>query len=649
MTNVTTDTARENSGALKNNFDKDKVQSEINLQMDVTKNFDANRQEVKAEINKKIDDTKKENQAVLDKEKQGQFLTSDDKDQLKAYHEQVEKYQLLGVLVDSISTGLSAPTSSGLGIATAALSPKVSYEIGQYFKGLASNNVDGTLTTGQEAAHILAHTVLGAAVAATGGNDALTAGLSAGGAEAAAPILSSFLFNKKPQDLTADEKSTISAITGLVASGVGAATGDVSSRVQRGQVAQNAVENNALITESADGKNRYYTKEDNKFNLLQYLVATGQLTLDQVPDSIFEEMADRGYASLEDGSKAPSNSSEVEKYRQNFVDGIKDEQIISEQKFLELMNKNPEVWGEVKDALETKQFWEGIKEPIFQYVMPGLQLVGGGAQIVGAGAIDVVGCATVVACGVAVGGSSLLIVNGLDDIRTGWNNFGALPEGQTASSTLTSLGISENTASWIKLGTAIGSIGAEATVINKGFATSTVGNIANTADNIPQRGVLGANQGKGQADEILNGGSGQAIAGHGYYEFGTGDLIVPNGTSVITSPYGVKISDSTGRFLENVDTTGFASVDSANRLEMAKRWLNQEGITGLRADRVLEEVNNLKIIQSGNEMPNYTISPPTGLKIHENSTTVEYKTPLDQILKPEAGCIALGTCTEVKR
>ncbi|MDV7568602.1 hemagglutinin repeat-containing protein [Acinetobacter baumannii] len=45
LTSVTTDTARENSGALQNNFDKDKVQSEINLQMDVTKNFDANRQE----------------------------------------------------------------------------------------------------------------------------------------------------------------------------------------------------------------------------------------------------------------------------------------------------------------------------------------------------------------------------------------------------------------------------------------------------------------------------------------------------------------------------------------------------------------------------------------------------------------------------
>lgn len=72
---MTTDTARENSGALKNNFDKDKVQSEINLQMDVTKQFDANRQEAKVEINKKIDDAKKENQAILDKEKNGQFLT----------------------------------------------------------------------------------------------------------------------------------------------------------------------------------------------------------------------------------------------------------------------------------------------------------------------------------------------------------------------------------------------------------------------------------------------------------------------------------------------------------------------------------------------------------------------------------------------
>ncbi|MGN0935652.1 two-partner secretion domain-containing protein [Acinetobacter amyesii] len=238
LTDVTTDTARENSGALKNNFDKEKVQSEINLQMDVTKKFDANRQEAKAEINKKIDEAKKENQSILDKEKNGQFLTSQEKDQLNTYNEKVDNYQKLGVLLDTISTGLSAPTSSGLGIAAATLSPAASYEIGQYFK---SNDAEGST------AHILAHTLLGAAVAAAGGNDALTAGLAAGGAEASAPLLSSYLYGKEAKDLTADEKSTISSIVGLAGSALGGITGDAASTVQSGGVAQNAVDENASI------------------------------------------------------------------------------------------------------------------------------------------------------------------------------------------------------------------------------------------------------------------------------------------------------------------------------------------------------------------------------------------------------------------
>jgi len=264
LTSVTTDIARENSGALINNFDKDKVQSEINLQMDVTKNFDANRQEAKVEINKKIDDAKKENQSVIDKQKEKIPLTAQEQVQLKAYNDKVENYQKLGVLLDSVATGLSVPTSSGLGIATATLSPTVSYNIGQYFKEQASKNVDGKLTSGQETAHILAHTVLGAAVAAAGGNDALTAGLSAGGAEAAAPKLAQYLYSKEAKDLTAEEKSTISAITGLVASGVGATTGDIRSTVQSGQVAQNAVEDNLYAILTTDGK-KYDSKKNTEY------------------------------------------------------------------------------------------------------------------------------------------------------------------------------------------------------------------------------------------------------------------------------------------------------------------------------------------------------------------------------------------------
>ena len=66
LTDVTTDTARANSGALNNVFDKDKVQKEIDLQMDVTKQFDANRQEVRAEINKKLDEATKAMEAGLE-------------------------------------------------------------------------------------------------------------------------------------------------------------------------------------------------------------------------------------------------------------------------------------------------------------------------------------------------------------------------------------------------------------------------------------------------------------------------------------------------------------------------------------------------------------------------------------------------------
>ncbi len=160
------------------------------------------------------------------------------------------KITKLGLLIDTVASGLSAPTSSGLGIATATISPAASYEIGQYFKAQARKNANGQLTSGQEAAHILAHTVLGAAVAAAGGNNALTAGLSAGGA--AAPVLSSFLYGKGAKDLTAEQKSTISSIVGLAGTALGATTGDVATTVQSGQ---NAVENSFLSVKEAARKN----------------------------------------------------------------------------------------------------------------------------------------------------------------------------------------------------------------------------------------------------------------------------------------------------------------------------------------------------------------------------------------------------------
>ena len=60
------------------------------------------------------------------------------------------------------------------GSLTAAASPYLANEIGQYFKGA---NQEGS------AAHAMAHAVLGAAVAAATGNNIASAAISAGGAE----------------------------------------------------------------------------------------------------------------------------------------------------------------------------------------------------------------------------------------------------------------------------------------------------------------------------------------------------------------------------------------------------------------------------------------------------------------------------------
>ena len=118
--------------------------------------------------------------------------------------------------MNMLATSLSMPTQSGVGIAAATVSPMISYEIGQKFKELAKDNADGKLTEKQQAAHVLAHAILGAAVAAED-NNALAGALSAGDAEAAAPYISKWLYGKdKGSDLTAEEKETVSAITNLL-------------------------------------------------------------------------------------------------------------------------------------------------------------------------------------------------------------------------------------------------------------------------------------------------------------------------------------------------------------------------------------------------------------------------------------------------
>ncbi|WP_421522855.1 hemagglutinin repeat-containing protein [Neisseria yangbaofengii] len=260
-TDTRTETAEQNSGRLNNIFDKERVQNEIDLQRKVSQEFSKNVQEARTEINHKAEGYKALAKAAEDKA--AQALQNGD---LNAYreavqtanehHQKADNWQKGGVALAAVATGLSAPTDSVLGIAAATASPAVSYQIGQHFKELAKQNSDGNLTAKQETAHILAHMVLGAATAAAGDNNALAGAISAGSAEAAAPLIGSYLYGEKDGNkLTAEQKETVTAITNLLGTATGAAVGNTTANAVQGSLnAQGAVENNYGVSAISKGR-----------------------------------------------------------------------------------------------------------------------------------------------------------------------------------------------------------------------------------------------------------------------------------------------------------------------------------------------------------------------------------------------------------
>ncbi|MGO1003636.1 hemagglutinin repeat-containing protein [Lysobacter sp. CA196] len=250
-TTTGTDTVAANSGALVNKFDADVVQKELDLQVQVTQTFDRTQQGVRNEINASIDDARQRqkdaNAALKDPDLN---LSGAQRSELLAMaldaQREVERLQKVGVLVSAIAGGLSTPANSAAGVAASTLAPGASYLVGQYFKdNTAKNMVDGGSRSEEgSATHLLVHSLLGAAVAASGGNNALIAGIAAGGAEAAAPALAQYLYGKEAKDLSAEEKSTVSAIVGIGGATLGAFGSDISSLIASGTAAQNAVDNN---------------------------------------------------------------------------------------------------------------------------------------------------------------------------------------------------------------------------------------------------------------------------------------------------------------------------------------------------------------------------------------------------------------------
>ena len=237
-TDLTLENYAEHSGSLKNVFDKEKVQNEIDLQVKVTQEFGNNL--------KKLDRLQNERLDKLKAKKEAGEINEDE------YNRQVEKIETQKLIANIVGAGLLSPADSLTGVAVSAVSPAVSHEIGQYFKGLAEENKrqgiteEAELTASQKTAHIAAHAILGAVTANANGGNALSGALSAGGAEAIAPVISSMLYKEtNPENLTAEQKETISAVTQALGTLSGSVTGDSSlDAYVGGTVATNAVENN---------------------------------------------------------------------------------------------------------------------------------------------------------------------------------------------------------------------------------------------------------------------------------------------------------------------------------------------------------------------------------------------------------------------
>jgi hypothetical protein len=92
---------------------------------------------------------------------------------------------------------------------------------------------------------------------------------------------------------------------------------------------------------------------------------------------------------------------------------------------------------------------------------------------------------------------------------------------------------------------------------------------------------------------------------------------------------GIKILYEAGRYIEAGDWNGLAKAAIQN-------------------PRIANDIDSMTTWLPGSKVPNYTLSAPTNppLRIFQNSTSVESKTCLDQLLQPNMGCIQWAACTK---
>lgn len=192
-------------------------------------------------------------------------------------------------------------------------------------QGLIGGNIGGALagaaapylaqavkdmTDGDGTANLMAHAVLGAVIARAGGNSALAGAAGAVVAEETARLIREELYGGlSNEELTQEQKQTISALATLAAGIAGSVTGkDALSAVASAQVGKNAVENNFLSPADQtllDQLRQQRLGRDTRVSVAQKLVALDKL--DQISNALMERYR-RHPETMSDADKAQLNN-----------------------------------------------------------------------------------------------------------------------------------------------------------------------------------------------------------------------------------------------------------------------------------------------------------------------------------------------------
>ncbi|QQG26705.1 VENN motif pre-toxin domain-containing protein [Pectobacterium carotovorum] len=173
-----------------------------------------------------------------------------------------------------------------------AIASGASPYLAQLVKDVTIPKDESKITASDIAANAMAHAVVGAVVAQLSGQDAAAGAMGASSGELIARAIMAKVYpGKTTNDLTEEEKQSVSALSTLAS---GLASNSTASAASGAQSGRNAVENNALSGDKA----RQSVKESAEWWKNQVRDKLGEGTASSVANGIINAIADSGDATL---------------------------------------------------------------------------------------------------------------------------------------------------------------------------------------------------------------------------------------------------------------------------------------------------------------------------------------------------------------